>query len=97
MKIKVSEDNISRGIICSPYFCPIALAIKEALPGVDAHVGGEIELTFEHGDGSLIPYTFNAPREVQKFIHLFDTKGDVESFEFELDVPQRIIDHINGN
>ena len=79
MKINVTQDHIRFGGLCSCHFCPIALAIKDALP--DSIVTVQIYCTFING----VRIDFSQNTEVTNFISDFDNSIQVEPFSFDLD------------
>jgi hypothetical protein len=89
LKIKVTEENIRNGQAYSTLFCPIALAIRDVLP--DARVSSE----FIVDDG----YTIILPQTARDFILRFDFPdchlSPASPFEFEIDIPDEIVDKIN--
>lgn len=94
LKIKVTKENIDLGCKTSGYLCPIARAIHDVFPHA---------FVWEEGikpDGAATTYRKDEiplPKEVQNFIWLFDNSicEAYEPFEFEIDIPDALIDQIN--
>lgn len=80
MKITITENHIKLGIARNPFYCPIALAMKEELPGHIISVGS-YQL---HIDGD----PFDLSSEAIHFVYQFDKKElPVSPFSFELAFP----------
>lgn len=78
MRIEVTQEDIKKGERHSGISCPIALALKRALPG--RHVGVSEE-TADIGENARVLL----PLEAQDFIDDFDDGLGVDPFAFELD------------
>ena len=81
MMISVTANHITRGIPGSQCFCPVALAIKDAL-GPDL-VNVEVK---DYGITIQTTYThyYQMSSKVLHFVRRFDARLPVVSFEFEL-------------
>jgi hypothetical protein len=85
--VNVTEDDIRDGQAGVCRECPVALAIKRALPGTDVHVSYErVSL-----GGPRRQEILGTPDAVQEFIGRFDSALPVEPFEFDLDIPGHLI------
>ena len=83
MKVTVTKSNINDGLRCNGKFCPTALALKEAVPGVDWCVTWKhIKILTSAGD---IDKSIKSPQSVYEFIYKYDGNEAVEPFEFEID------------
>jgi hypothetical protein len=74
--IKITQDNIDKGVRTSPCRCPMALGIKESIGAYKVCVGAEeadINGKFD------IPL----PQIARDFIRKYDCREQVEPFEFE--------------
>lgn len=79
MKIKVTKDDIRNGMVGSALYCPVALAIRRAMPeATDVGVGFTIA-GFVIGDEEI---NADLPDEAVQFIRSFDEGDPVEPFEF---------------
>ena len=79
MKIKVTKEHIKAGQRKSARYCPVALAVTEAV-GHLVYVSNEyIDCHPQHKYKK-----YAMPDEVANFIHNFDNNGSPEPFEFEL-------------
>jgi hypothetical protein len=81
VRIRVTQEDIDRGGK-GPYACPIALAVRRALPELDEPF--VVTERFYLDDG-MIAYVL-LPAQAQDFIWLYDLDLAVEPFEFELDL-----------
>jgi hypothetical protein len=102
--IKVKQEHINAGCRHHSENCPIAIAIKEALPGYSAAVMS-IETTIGIVEGEYEPLlgaianvrnreVFVNSVEMKKFISAFDYIGSTtlkaEPFEFDLDQLEKV-------
>jgi hypothetical protein len=82
VKIKVTQEHIDKGIRCSPYSCPIALAVEDYDSSIKFSVGvSKINI---YGDVSEPCKQYRLPEEAREFVDKFDHDFIVEPFEFEL-------------
>lgn len=80
MKIHVKRKHIKAGKKGDPYYCPIALAIKELKPNYQhIHVGG-CDISYIHKDTE---YWLDLPEEASDFIDNFDEGDKVKPFTFK--------------
>ena len=86
--VEVTEMHIRMGTARSCNWCPIALAIMDAFPGVRTVTveGGEIDVLFRDGSGMC----FYTTPECEDFIYQVDEPGSnpedpPQPFTFELD------------
>jgi hypothetical protein len=85
--VHVTQDDIRDGQAGVCRECPVALAIKRALPGIDVHVSYErVSL-----GGPRRQELLCTPDAVQEFIGRFDSALPVEPFGFTLDIPGHLI------
>ena len=88
--IYVTEDHIRRGTKCSPFSCPIALALKEQGPKFGATDGGRVgryHVMLVNPDGTLdLPQDMS--RSGCRFIVNFDDGKPVKPFTFALNFPK---------
>lgn len=82
MKIKVTKEHIKAGRRKSACYCPVALAVTEAV-GSLAYVCQDRINTFKK-DYNHDYQEYTATNEVAEFIHSFDNNGSPDPFEFEL-------------
>lgn len=78
MHVKVTAEHIRLGEQGSSCRCPIARAIKDALPEPHGAVGVLGRLAFVGNS------TYKLPQEAQAFVIAFDSDSAVEPFEFDL-------------
>lgn len=98
--IRVTQDDIDRGVPCGASSCPVALALLKIVApnvgvAVDAyHIG--LWCTPSHGD----PFSpVRTPDVVVPFVRAFDTavsdtdyyREVVRPFSFQLDIPERYL------
>lgn len=83
--ISVKAKHIAKGRRGDCGHCPVALAILDAIPGIDGVAVGSDEISISRGD-LWIP--FLAPREVAEFVAAFDSRDPVSPFAFDLDFPE---------
>ena len=80
MKIRVTRGHIDRGVRQSCWFCPVALAVREALgPGFTRVEVGSNRITV-NGE------SWRTTDRVSDFVWDFDRALPVEPFEFDLEV-----------
>ncbi len=78
MKIKVTQEHIDQGQMKSPFYCPVAIALREHF--WSSSVGASIcVVKYKHP-----PVKLPIPLEVKEFVHSFDNMLGVKPFEFEL-------------
>jgi len=84
--ITVTAEHIAKGKPGECNCCPVALAIKDAFPGIaDVAVGPceiGIQLELDGPWAELEP-----PSDVVLFILLYDTGDRAQPFTFDLDLP----------
>jgi hypothetical protein len=84
--INVTAEHIERGKPEECEWCPVALAIMDALPAARVPSVGPSEVTFQAGIDKWADIAL--PPEAIDFIETFDGgTADVEPFTFELDYP----------
>jgi hypothetical protein len=88
MRIAVTADHIARGIPKDPRTCPVALAIRSALPSMK-YISVVFSTAFLLRD-SMREYEAFLPEEVVIFVDDFDNGLPVFPFEFELDIPAEL-------
>lgn len=90
MLIKVTADDICKGVRQDGAKCPIALAVCRALGVTESSVdvGGTEEGILSVDEDNL----YYLPDEVVNFYLRFDNGELVEPFEFELDEPHKEFD-----
>lgn len=82
MKIYVTQEDINNGTPVSAYSCPIALAIKKALPNYTPCVMSDSIKLVSMDDFSSIAN----PESVRRFISRFDNSKPVKPFNFILNI-----------
>jgi hypothetical protein len=84
--INVTAEHIAKGQPGECAHCPVALAIRDALPDLAGAVVGPSEIGIQAElDG---PWTdLDTPGDVTLFILLFDTGDHALPFTFDLDYP----------
>ena len=82
--INVTAEHIAKGKRRDCQSCPVALAIRDALPDVGVVKVGSEGLVLGN-----IPHLveLDLPKAVADFIWYFDDSGLVKPFAFELDCP----------
>jgi hypothetical protein len=87
--INVTAEHIAKGQPSMCADCPVALAIKDALPGLwSVLVGPKIGIVPTRT--SRATTWLALPPDVQDFIWDFDDSGRGEPFTFELDYPAEV-------
>lgn len=97
MRIRVTQDHIDRGVKCDCIACPVALAVRDAMPGFNVEVSldeiivHKIIQVVDTSDFSVIydsiENRFSVPHEVADFIRKFDEPIEqvgIHPFEFDL-------------
>ena len=85
--INVTTRHIAKGEPGECAHCPVALAIRDALPDIANVVVGPEEIGIQlAADGPWAE--LDSPRDVVMFIMLFDTNGQAPPFTFELNYPK---------
>jgi hypothetical protein len=81
--IKVTQKHINNGIkeLCSQ--CPVALALKDAIP--EAIIVKAFEYRLVYLTKNKVCYQAPSPNSVRDFINRFDASLSVEPFEFEVE------------
>lgn len=80
VRVYVRKSDIANGVPCSPYACPVALAMSRVTEGL-ATVGTEV---FDTGLGANLPL----PPAVRAFIRAFDAQTPVRPFGFTVSIPE---------
>jgi hypothetical protein len=83
MFINVTKEDIEDGRQGDGFYCPVALAIKRTT-GINIGVGTSL-ITIKNR-------TIKLPKMVQSKIYLFDKKGTIRPFKFNLKISQKWID-----
>ena len=85
--INVTAEHIARGQRRDCEYCPVALAIRDALPDlIYARVGpGNIGLQRNAGECFI---HLEIPPDVVDFIRDYDARAIPDPFTFELDYPE---------
>lgn len=86
MTIKVTQEHIRTGAKGSPGCCPIAKAVREALPGKAVSVIAVIKVY----SGGFLKFWAPLTESVRTFIDAFDEGLPVEPFSFELEPAEEI-------
>lgn len=81
MKVSVSQEDIAGGMPGSVFSCPVALAIKRAVPEADEVIVA-VSKAYAHVGDCLVSYRL--PLDVQGFIISFDMEHPVQPFTFEM-------------
>ena len=71
IKVQVTAEHIKNGIQCTPQKCPVALAIKDAVPQWDFVTVGNDRFSSYIGD-ALVKEHSPLPMKISKFIRAFD-------------------------
>jgi len=80
--VEVTAEDIATGEPSDYSQCPIALALKRAVPGCDPYVSTVLlSLNGRHGIQAFIPTC------VSMFIMDFDDGDPVDPFAFDLEIP----------
>jgi hypothetical protein len=83
--ITVTAEHIAKGVPESCRHCPVALAIKDALPGIELIA---VDDTRVHLGGAACDVKIDLPPAAQHFIEAFDCDDPVEPFSFTVDYPE---------
>ena len=83
MKIKVTQEHIDNGLRSDCYYCPIALALKDAT-GFNWYVGS----IYIGNESTVITLLSNTTKD---FIWRFDIAAMVIPFEFDIDIPSKFV------
>ena len=103
LKIKITDDILQRSMMCGldgrtvSNNCAFAVAVREIFP--NANVGSTLILPDGHTKPGI---SFDIPQIMTDFIKTFDSlrktpwkRLELPKEEFELEIPQDIIDMIN--
>ena len=82
MRIEVTKEHIEDGEKDSKFYCPIALAMKDA--GYDRPCVGALDVSWFIGKGDW--NCAGLPTDAAQFVEDFDDGLNVEPFEFDLEV-----------
>lgn len=84
LKVNVTQEHIDKGERYNTGGCPIAWALRDALPegccGINVHV--RVAVWF---DDAQVYHQAWLPRPAQDFVVEFDNGYDISPFSFELD------------
>lgn len=83
MRIDVTQDDIDKGLRNNCTLCPVALAIRRAIPGSDPWVDDH-DISFPSRRMAPIDTPSSS---VMEFMHTFDLGDFVAPFSFALDIP----------
>lgn len=93
MLIKVTQDDIDRGVHRSCDKCPVTLAVNRVL--LDYYrtwsTRYKIFICAIKENLSVKRVSFNTPFPVAEFICQFDRRNSVEPFEFEIPIPEHYL------
>lgn len=82
MLINVTQSDIDNGIATEPSMCPLALAIKRAIPGSYVSVGTrDVHIAVPGVHGTEV---YAMGKGLSHFTEDFDAGKQVSPFEFEL-------------
>lgn len=84
MTIHVTQEDIDTGQRNKPWACPVALAIKRAMPTHVVEAGPEV--VYLHKPGDLANTAYHTPITASFFIENFDNGAPVSPFSFDLPV-----------
>ncbi len=88
MIIQITQDDIKQGTVDDCDRCPIALATNRVLiAGHHAKVMGSISIY----NYVYRRFTCKTPNSVKQFIRSFDDEYVVEPFEFDLEIPEKLL------
>lgn len=85
MRVKVTQEDIEKGIPEHCGKCPIARAIRRAMPDAISVGVGSIGVEWFDKSGFRVA---ELPQQAQQFIYYFDFGEPVQPFEFDLEIPQ---------
>lgn len=90
MKIRVTQEDLENGNPADAETCPVALAIKRAMPGADVLVDGN-QVEFRTGEQSIIGDDIvrgiSLPNHIRNWIGRYDMNPEeAEPVEFDLDL-----------
>lgn len=77
--VRVTQDDIDRGVRGSTTDCPVARALCRAVPNAFIRVWKDVAFVRIH--------RVEIPPKVRRFIHDFDDYRAVKPFSFEIDIP----------
>lgn len=92
IKIEITEEDISKGIKQNPSMCPLAHSLRRIFPKSKVKVGMNSDVQcigycweiFVSGGG--ISILRNLDKDIVSRIKEFDLTGNMEPFEFEMEV-----------
>lgn len=102
IKIKVTKEILKKSMMCGVRMepggitqnCAVALAVREIFPNADV-------TSFNIWLNDELFTNIRLPENVKRFVSLFDyyrtnpsARLDMESIDFEIEVPQAVIDRI---
>lgn len=86
--INITEEHIKKGSRCESRSCPIALAVNETLKP-DYYVSVYYHITVRQGTDTI--HSVLTPQVAFDFIKGFDAKIPVSPFQFEIDIPEKLL------
>lgn len=85
--INVTAQHIAKGERDSCRFCPVAHAIREALPDIELVAVDSAFASLGHPDAWPACREIALPEAATRFIEAFDGGDPVRPFTFDLDYP----------
>lgn len=86
LRVNVTKQHISNGKRNGAFDCPVALALKDKLPGKFQVNSETLAYRSLHNKKWLLTSITTLPKRVQQFISNFDSGKKVQPFEFKITV-----------
>jgi len=84
VEVKVKRRHIEAGEVGDCNFCPVALAIRDAIPGVTGVMVDGEDAFFVLTLGEYQSYNASLDGKVKAAINDYDYNGDMKPFKFKL-------------
>jgi len=88
--VNVTQEHISKGWKGDCYDCPIALALRPLI-GEAYKFQVQAGYVLIEDDPEPVPFRIAIPKICTSFIAAFDMGETVKPFQFQIDLPQRVI------
>ncbi len=90
VKVEVTFDDVAKGERGDCRYCPIALALERVLTERALFVVDGRTISWAGPTVGAHGYV-DLPESAREFIYVFDGAGDVEPFEFEIELPDKLL------
>lgn len=93
LHVSVLPRHIEDGEVCNPRYCPVALALTERL---DEFSTDRPDLSVYGHYATIDGVRISLPEAVDIFVDDFDANEDVRPFDFEVFIPEEVLDAITA-